>query len=277
MRLGGPIFESYDGPEAWAAAVHRAGYRAAYCPLPADADDATVAAYAAAADAADIVIAEVGAWSNPISPDEPTRQAALATCIAGLALAERIGARCCVNIAGSLGSRWDGPSPAHYAPDFEALVVDSVRAIIGAVKPTRTFYTLETMPWVAPDSTDSYERLLHAIDRPAFGVHFDPANLINSHRVYYTNGAMITDFVDRLGAHIRSCHAKDTRVSETWTTHLDECRAGTGGMDYAALLTSLSRLDADTPVMLEHLATAEEYVLAAEHVRGVADGLGFSL
>ncbi|MBI5835084.1 MAG: sugar phosphate isomerase/epimerase [Armatimonadetes bacterium] len=277
MRLGGPIFESCDGPDAWAAAVRRLGYRAAYCPLANDADDAACAAYAAAARAHDLVIAEVGAWSNPISRDEATRHAALAHCQAALALAERVGARCCVNIAGSLGERWDGPSPEHYSPDFEALVVDSVREIIDAVRPTRTFYTLETMPWVAPDSTDSYERMLHAIDRPAFGVHFDPANLINSHRVFYTNGAMITDFVDRLGAHIRSCHAKDTRVTETWTVHLEECRAGTGQMDYRALLTSLNRLDADTPVMLEHLATAEEYALAAEHVRGVAADLGLGL
>ncbi len=31
MRLGGPIFAKTDNPEAWAAAVAAAGYRAAFC------------------------------------------------------------------------------------------------------------------------------------------------------------------------------------------------------------------------------------------------------
>jgi hypothetical protein len=47
------------------------------------------------------VIAEVGTWSNPISPNEKQRNAAIKKCRDQLALAERIGASCCVNIAGS--------------------------------------------------------------------------------------------------------------------------------------------------------------------------------
>ncbi len=100
MRLGAPIFETYADPDAWIAAVQRRGYRAAYCPVKPDADAATIRAYAEAAERADIVIAECGAWSNPLSPDEETRRAAIAKCQAMLALADAIGARCCVNIAG---------------------------------------------------------------------------------------------------------------------------------------------------------------------------------
>ncbi|CAM4444877.1 sugar phosphate isomerase/epimerase [Paenibacillus tarimensis] len=47
------------------------------------------------------MISEVGAWSNPISPDEGARRKALDFCKQQLALAEEIGARCCVNIAGA--------------------------------------------------------------------------------------------------------------------------------------------------------------------------------
>jgi len=46
--------------------------------------------------------------------------------------------------------------------------------IIDAVQPTRTFYTLETMPWMYPDSPQSYLRLLQAVDRRQFAVHFAP-------------------------------------------------------------------------------------------------------
>ncbi len=50
---------------------------------------------------AGIIIAEVGAWSNPMSTDPEEARAALAKCQTQLALAEEIGARCCVNISGS--------------------------------------------------------------------------------------------------------------------------------------------------------------------------------
>src|SRR5512136_2677939 len=110
MRLGGPIFTPYSDPKSWVNAVKALGYRAAYCPIGPDADDATARAYAAAAAAADLVIAEVGAWSNPLSPDAATRRAALELCNRSLDLADRIEARCCVNIAGSLGELWDGPA-----------------------------------------------------------------------------------------------------------------------------------------------------------------------
>jgi sugar phosphate isomerase/epimerase len=276
MRLGGPLAKA-KGPIEWVAAAKERGYRAAYCPLGPEATDAEVNAHAEAARKADLVIAEVGAWSNPVSPDDAERREAIEKCRAHLALAERIGARCCVNISGSRGKRWDGPHPDNLTSETFDLVVETVRAIIDAVKPKRTFYTLETMPWMFPDSVDSYERLIDAIDRDAFAVHFDPVNLVSSPRRYFANGELIRDFIAQLGPHIRSCHAKDIVLSDRLTTHLDEVRPGEGGLDYRTYLSELSRLDPDLPLMLEHLSGDAEYVLAAEHVRSVAVGVGVSL
>ena len=90
MRLGGPIFVEEMTPEKWITAVQQAGYGAAYCPVTVDDDAATVKAYVAAAARAGIVIAEVGAWSNPLDADAAARQAALAKCQAQLALAEEV-------------------------------------------------------------------------------------------------------------------------------------------------------------------------------------------
>lgn len=277
MRLGGPVFGTTEDPEAWAAAVVRLGYRAAYCPVKETADDATVAAFARAAAAAEVVIAEVGAWSNPLSPDPDTRAKALDLCKARLALAERIGARCCVNICGSRGEQWDGPHPDNLTPDTFMLIVDTVREIIDAVRPTRTAYTLETMPWMYPDSVESYAELLRAIDRPAFAVHFDPVNLVCSPQRYYATGALVREFVERLGPWIRSVHAKDIVLSGKLTVHLDECRPGQGGLDYPAFLKALAGLGPDLPVMLEHLPSPEEYAAAAAHLRAVAAETGVSL
>jgi sugar phosphate isomerase/epimerase len=242
-----------------------------------DADDATIRAYEAAARDADIVIAEVGAWSNPVSPDPDTRKAAMAKCRRGLALADKIGALCCVNISGSRGAIWDGPHPDNLTPATFDRIVRTVQEIIDAVKPDRAFYTLETMPWMYPDSVESYRDLLHAIDRPQFAVHLDPVNLICSPQRYFGNADLIRESFRILGPFIKGCHAKDITLSPKLTTHLDEVRPGLGGLDYTVLLQEMARLPPDTPLMLEHLPTQEEYTLAAGYVREVAATIGVPL
>jgi hypothetical protein len=80
------------------------------------------------------------------------------------------------------------------------------------------------MPWMYPDSAENYLRLIHAIDRKRFAVHFDPVNLVNSPQRYYASGDLIRDFTHKLGPRIRSCHAKDIALSGRMTVHLDETR-----------------------------------------------------
>jgi len=276
IRLGGPPSEKSKDPDAWVHALKNLGYSAAYCPVGANASDDVVKAYERAAEKANIVIAEVGAWSNPISPDDKIRKEALAKCRTQLALADRIGARCCVNIAGSRGEIWDGHSPKNLTDETFDMIVETTRSIIDDVKPTRTFFTLETMPWEYPDSADSYLQLFKAIDRKRFAVHFDPVNLVCSPQRYYSNGELIRECFRKLGPNIKSCHAKDILLQQKLTTHLDEVRPGTGGLDYVTFLKELSKLK-DVPLMLEHLPNAEEYRLAAEHVRraGAEAGVSF--
>ncbi|MFW6158168.1 MAG: sugar phosphate isomerase/epimerase family protein [Planctomycetota bacterium] len=277
MRLGGPVSREHSGPDDWIKELRDLNYSAAYCPVDADADDDTVRAYVDAAKEANVLIAEVGAWSNPISPDDDERAAALEKCKTQLALADRVGANCCVNVSGSRGERWAGPHPKNLTHETFDLVVESVREIIDAVKPGRTFYTLETMPWMFPDSADCYLRLVQAIDRDRFAVHLDPVNLICSPQRYYQNAAVIRECFERLRPHIKSCHAKDIALRPELTTHLDEVRPGMGGLDYTAFLTELDKLEPDTPLMLEHLGSPVEYVMAATHIRSVAKDAGIAV
>ncbi len=277
-RLGGPIFETYSGPDEWVRAVRKKRYGAAYCPVGCDAENGVVESYARAAADADIVIAEVGAWSNPLSPDEQTRRDALENCRRSLELAERIGARCCVNIAGSRGPMWHGPNPWDLSDEGFDAVVESVRDIIDAVNPTRSFYSLEAMPWMFPDSPETYRKLIDAIDRKGFAVHLDPVNMINSPRCCFDNARIISECFRQLGPWIRSCHGKDIVLEQgPCFVRFQEVRPGTGCLDYEVFLRELSTLDADTPLMLEHLSTEEEYDLAAEHVREVARRIDVAL
>ncbi|MDO8952324.1 MAG: sugar phosphate isomerase/epimerase [Draconibacterium sp.] len=272
IRLGGPVFKKFSNPEEWIKALNELNYKAAYCPVNPGAGSGEISAYKNAAQKADIVIAEVGAWSNPIDPDEVKSKAALEKCIKSLQLADEIGAKCCVNISGSRNpEKWAGPHKDNLTPETFNLIVETTRKIIDEVKPKNSFFALETMPWAYPDSVDSYEKLIKAIDRKQFGVHFDPVNLVISPQVYYKNGAMISEAIKKLGPFIKSCHAKDILLLEDeLTPHLPEVRAGLGNLNYAVFLKELSELK-NIPLMLEHLNSEEEYKLAAQHIRKVAE------
>jgi sugar phosphate isomerase/epimerase len=276
--LGAPLFEKYEDPEGWIRALVKLGYRAAYSPVSIDDDEATVEAYASAARKSGIIIAEVGAWSNPISPDETQRKAAFEKCVSSLQLADQLGANCCVNVSGSRNrEHWAGPHPENLTHETFEMVVEVTRKIIDEVKPRHTFFALEAMPWAFPYSADTYLELLVAVDRDRFAVHLDPMNMITSPEIFFNNGVMIRDCFMKLGPYIRSCHAKDMTIREDiYTPHLDETRAGLGSMDYTAFLTELSKLD-NIPLMIEHLETAEEYKLAANYIRSVAAGNGISM
>jgi sugar phosphate isomerase/epimerase len=278
VRLGGPVFDKYNSPDEWIELHKKLGFRAAYCPLSPGADFATIEAYKTAATKNDLVIAEVGAWSNPIDPDGAKAKQAIQKCTDSLALADEIGANCCVNISGSKNLKnWAGPHKDNLTDATFDLIVEITRKIIDAVKPMRTYFALEAMPWAYPDSADSYVRLIKAIDRKQFGVHLDPVNLVTSPQIYYRNGEMIRDCFQKLGPHIRSCHAKDITLREdNYIPQLDEIIAGKGNLDYKVFLTELSKLK-DVPLMMEHLKTAEEYNQAATYIRSVAKSANISI
>jgi sugar phosphate isomerase/epimerase len=276
IRLGGPIFMDGGDPDAWALAHRKAGYGAALCPVGPEAPDTDIAAYRQAAERHGLVIAEVGVWNNPMAPDEGERRKAVEKCRACLSLADRIGAKCCVNIAGSMGELWDGPDPANLTRKAFDGIVETTRSIIDAVKPSGTFYTLETMPWMYSDSPDSYLRLIKAIDRKAFAAHLDPVNMISSPQRYFANADFLRECFRKLGPYLKACHAKDIVLQTKLTTHLDEVRPGLGALDYSVYLEELSRLPDPPPLIIEHLQSEEDYRLAAEHIRGVGGSIGVS-
>jgi sugar phosphate isomerase/epimerase len=118
---------------------------------------------------------------------------------------------------------------------------------------------------------DHGDSIVDAYAQKAFAVHFDPANLVNSPQRYYHNGDMIRDFVSTLGSSIKSCHARDVVLTGGYLPlHLDECRPGLGTLEYRVLLQELERVDADMPLLLEHLTREEDYALGAHYIRTIA-------
>ncbi|MBI5387866.1 MAG: sugar phosphate isomerase/epimerase [Verrucomicrobia bacterium] len=279
IRLGGPAFVKADDPEAFAQAHRKLGYSAAYCPGIAVKDSDRIKALAEACARHDVVIAEVGRWVNLLDADADKRKQNLDTVIDGLALAEAVGARCCVDIAGSFNPKiWYGPHPDNFTPKFFDAVVENARKIIDAVKPKRAKFCYEMMGWALPDSPDSYLKMIRAVDHEAFGVHLDPCNLVNSPERFYRNTDLLNECFDKLGRWIASCHAKDLTWDVEMNVHFREIVAGQGSLDYTTYLKRLAQLPQSPPLMLEHLSKAEEYDAARRHIleTGRQAGLSFA-
>ena len=275
IRLGAPVSVPGDDAEALARAHREKGYRAGYCPdIPledADRIQATVEAFARH----DVVIAEVGRWVNLLAPEPAERRQNLETVTDGLALAEAVGARCCVDIAGSFNpDSWSGPHPENLSERFFDAAVENARAIIDAVKPKRTTFCYEMMAWSLPDSPHAALRLVKAVDREAFSVHLDPCNLVNSPTRYYTSSDLIRECYAKLGPLVASVHAKDLTWDIEMAVHFREVRPGQGSIDYSVLLAEHAKHTPDVPLMLEHLPDEAEYSAARDHIFEVAKEIG---
>ena len=127
---------------------------------------------------------------------------------------------------------------------------------------------MEAMPWSVPNDGLSYERLIEAVDREQFAVHFDPANLIDTVGKYYDHDDLIGDFLARLGPLLKSAHAKDIALEDGMPpVRFHDCAPGAGNLAWDVLVPALANLDAGMPLLLEHLATNAEYRGGAEHLR----------
>jgi sugar phosphate isomerase/epimerase len=271
VRLGGPIFLKSDDPALLAREHRRLGYSAAYCPAARSTDADRIRAIRDAFAAENVVIAEVGAWKNMLDPDPAARKENLAYVTDRLVLADAVGARCCVDIAGSYHPKiWYGMNAKNLSREFLDATVANCRTVIDAVKPTRTRFTIEMMPWSLPDGPDAYLELIRAVDRRPFAVHLDVCNVINSPTRFYNNKAVIEECFRKLGQWIVSCHAKDLAWIPEYNVHFAEVVPGRGEIDYAAYLQQLSRLAVDAPLMLEHLKSAEEYDEGRAYIQRIA-------
>lgn len=270
IRLGGPVFARTDDPEELAIEHVRLGYKAAYCPRASLNDRPRIAAIEAAFRKHGLVIAEVGRWVNLLDANPVKRKENLHVVTEGLALAEEVGALCCVDIAGSYNrEQWDGPHPDNLSERFFEEAVENARQIIDAVKPKRARFCYELMPYALPDSPDAAVKMVKAVDRRAYAVHLDPCNLVNSPERLYANTRLLKECFDKLGLWIVSCHAKDVAWGPGLPVHIREVRPGTGLLDYKTYLARLAQLPQQPPLMLEHLSNAAEYDAARQFVQGL--------
>lgn len=291
MRLGAPfaaeVFaEETDDPTALAKGHRAKGYGAAFCPEISLKDPGHIRAVETAFAAEDVLIAELHGLisfedaGNLIDPDSEKRAAWHEHLCERFAQADEVGARCFLEMPGTCDpNSFYMPHPGNLTDECRDMIVERVREVIDAVRPRRTKFALEMMPFIHPSDPDSYVELLKAVDRESFGVHLDPVNILNSPDRCFNNGKLIKECFDKLGGAILSCHVKDvTLLPASFPIGIEQCRTGTGLVDYRTYLSELNRLPPDTPLMTEPMPGMQEhdYDLARDYITGVATEMGLS-
>ena len=132
-------------------------------------------------------------------------------------------------------------------------------------------FTLEPMPWMIPYDADNYLEVLKAVNDDRFAVHMDAVNMICTPKKYFFQKEYLNEIFDKLGKYIVSAHLKDFKLSNRLTFQLSECEPLEGGFETAHYLQGLEKLNADMPVIIEHLETDEEYILAVEKVKRLCE------
>ena len=273
MRLGTSSPLQHDSPEMWAAQQLELGCRTVVFPVQSNEPEEKITAYKEAADRAGLTIAEVGIWRNALSPDPEERKKNMDYCVQQLRLADYVGAKCCVNVAGAFGERWDGPYKENFSENARKEIIRMVRQIIDTADVKNTFFTLEPMPWMVPTDPKDYKKLLDEVERDRFAVHVDIINMTNSADRYFHPEELVDECADLLGDKIKSCHIKDIHLGQEYTVKLTECVPGLGEFPIRYYAEKMHAIDEDMPMILEHLQTDEEYIRYMGYLKEVLNGL----
>ena len=273
MRLGTSSPLAHTSPEEWAENQIRLGCRCVNFPLNCNDPEEKIIAYRDAAVKNDLLIAEVGIWKNALASDPEERRKNMDYSIGQLRLAEFLGARYAVNVAGAFGPRWDGHYKANFTENAWKETVRMVQEIIDTADVKNTYFTLEPMPWMLPTGPEEYLKLIDMVDRDRFAVHMDIINMTNSADRYFNAEEFVDEVAELLGNRIRSCHIKDVHLKEEYTFQLEECAPGQGEFPLRYYAEKMSAIDPDMPVILEHLNTDGEYIKYMGYLKEVLNGV----
>lgn len=270
MLLGVSSSLRHSSPQDWAERHKSLGLKSVNFPVDHHAGRDVYMAYKAAADAAGLVIAEVGVWRNTLAADPAERQQWIDYAIGQLRMADEIGAVCCVNVVGTpCGPRWDGGYRGNFSPEIWQQAVAMIRQIIDTAQPQHTKFSIESMPWMIPSSPDEYLRLIDDVDREAFGAHLDVVNMITSPKRYFFNDEFLDQCFAKLHGRICSCHLKDVRLLPDYTFQLQECACGEGTLDIKHYIDLANLERPDMPMIIEHLDTDEQYEASIAYVQNL--------
>lgn len=219
-----------------------------------------------------------------IHPDESIRREGVRVLQQALRIAGGLRAHSCHSGPGSLAQQgitrtdwvrsgaWN-PHPANWDPACKDRLVDSLTQCATAAEDAGTRIGLEGHVLVTLDSAETMREVIDAVGSPAVGCDLDPVNWLRLETVY-RSGPAIDRMVDVLGPErILNAHAKDAIVQSRLVTHIDECPAGQGLLDWATFMRRMEALGPERYLVVEH-CTVEEIPAVKTFLDATAQELG---
>jgi sugar phosphate isomerase/epimerase len=164
------------------------------------------------------------------------------------------------------------PHPDNWTAQSRKQLIRSLRECAAAAEDAGVYLSLEAHQLVTLKTPEITRDVLDAVDSPWVVSDLDAANWITLETAFDT-GAAIDHMFDVLGRHIISGHAKDSRIEDRLTIHIDSCSPGTGTLDFKTYLRRMEALDPSYPLIVEG-ASYQQWPAAAAFLHQTAQDLG---
>jgi sugar phosphate isomerase/epimerase len=198
----------------------------------------------------DISIAVLGCYINPVHPDPAVREGMLRGFEEHLRYARDFGCALVGTETGSCKADCSYP-PDTARPETFDLLCGSVERLIRTAEKCGSIVAVEAVAdQHTVSSIELLDRLLRRLASPALKVIYDPVNLIPAAGLPETQETFFTRAFDCFGEHIAAVHVKDFRIREGGKT--GDLPAGTGDLDYPALLKILLERKPGVDILLEN-------------------------
>ena len=225
----------------------------------------------------DVVVFEVGGYTNMIHPDMSERQKNLKKLCTCIEAADKVACPMVGTISGSLDPvNFFNVHPDNWTLKTWHMLVDSMKQVLRDTAGMKAAIGMEAQVTTNIDSPKSHKRLVDDVGDPRCAVNLDPVNMMSLSNYYHTT-ELINECFDLLGENILGCHAKDSYIwPDKQTVHVQEVCAGRGVVDYETYLVRLSRMEWPRTILPEHVP-ADQIIEAAEYIRKVAAKVGVTI
>ena len=225
----------------------------------------------------DMVIYEVGGYTNLIHPSDSVLQKNLSRLAHCIEVAESVNCRMVGTVSGCRATK--GlilPHPDNWTLETWKLLVKSLQQVLNDTAGMKVAIGMEAQVTTNIDCPLAHKRLMEDVGGDRIKVNLDPTNMMSLAR-YYRSTELINECFDLLGEDIYGCHAKDAFIwPDKQTVHVQEVCPGKGVMDYEQYLVRMSRMAWPRPLEPEHIPD-EEYPEAKAHIEEVAKKVGVKI
>jgi sugar phosphate isomerase/epimerase len=270
------VRQGKESPEETVKRIREGGYTAVNT-QPSQWNETELVEVRAALKKYDVVVFEVGAYSNIIHPDRARRQEILTAIIQKFDGAEKIGGILVATVSGSRDPKYlINPRPENWSKETWKVLVQSVKQILKDTAGSKVSLGMEAQITTNLDGPRAHKRLIDDVGDARCAVNLDPTNMVSLERYFHTT-ELLHECFDLLGESILGCHAKDTFIEpDIQTLHIQEVCPGRGVMDYETFLACMSRMKWARALFPEHIPD-EQFPEAFAYIRKIAEKTGVKI